>query len=165
MRYVLTSVTEGKLLLSTSPAQIPAPLMSVGKPIPLTLEGGLRELRVRAREAGQSAGHSEERQHDLLTAASEAGMNAIAHGGGGTGSVSVGEDGVVQVRVEDQGTGIATENLPRATLARGFSTKATLGHGLKMMLETADRLYLLTGPTGTTVVLEQECSPPHPAWL
>ena len=92
-------------------------------------------------------------------------MNAIVHGGGGTGRVSVGADGTVQVRVEDQGGGISVENLPRATLSRGFSTQATLGHGLKMMLETADRLYLLTGPTGTTVVLEQERDKPPPAWL
>ena len=75
-------------------------------------------------------------------------MNAVVHAGGGTGRVSVGADGTVQVRVEDHGAGIAMENLPRATLARGFSTKATLGHGLKMMLETVDRLYLLTARQG-----------------
>ena len=165
LRDVLSSVTEGKLLLSTSPAHLPAVLTPVGEAIPLTREGGPRGLRLRAEEAARGAGFSEERRHDLLTAASEAGMNAILHGGGGTGWVSVGEDGTVQVRVEDQGGGISVENLPRATLSRGFSTKATLGHGLKMMLETADRLYLLTGPTGTTVVLEQERDKPPPAWL
>jgi len=117
------------------------------------------------REAAQGAGYSEERQHDLVTAASEAGMNAIVHGGGGTGQVSVGAGDTVQVRVEDQGGGIAMENLPRAALSRGFSTNATLGHGLKMMLETADRLYLLTDPGGTTVVLEQERERPLPLWL
>jgi PAS domain S-box-containing protein len=165
LRDVLSSVTEGKLLLSTNPAHLPAPLVPVGEAIALTREGGLRDLRLRAQAAAQGAGHSEERQFDLITAVSEAGMNAILHGGGGTGQVSVGESGTVQVRVEDQGGGIAMENLPRATLSRGFSTKATLGHGLKMMLETADRLYLLTGSSGTTVVLEQERDRPLPAWL
>lgn len=43
--------------------------------------------------------------------------------------------------------------------------RATLGHGLKLMLETVDRLYLLTGPSGTTIVLEQEQDRPLPAWL
>ena len=165
LRDVLSSVTEGKLLLSTSPAHLPPPLTPLGDALPLTRAGGLRDLRLRTQEAARNAGHAEERQHDLLTAVSEAGMNAILHGGGGTGRVSVSEDGTVQVRVEDQGSGIAMENLPRATLSRGFSTKATLGHGLKMMLETADRLYLLTGPTGTTVILEQERDRPLPAWL
>jgi len=75
LRDVLSSVTEGKLLLSTSPAQLPAPLLLVGKAISLTQEGGLRALRLRAQEAADGAGHSEERQFDLITAVSEAGMN------------------------------------------------------------------------------------------
>ena len=165
LRDVLSSVTEGKLLLSTSPAHLPPPLPPVGEVVALTRDGGLRALRLLAQKAAQDAGHSEERQFDLITAVSEAGMNAILHGGGGSGQVSVGADGTVQVRVEDHGGGIAMENLPRATLSRGFSTKATLGHGLKMMLETADRLYLLTGAGGTTVVLEQDRDRPLPAWL
>jgi PAS domain S-box-containing protein len=165
LRDVLASVTEGKLLLPNSPAHLPAPLKPVGGPIPLTREGGPRALRLRAREAAQDAGHSEERRYDLLTAVREAGMNAIVHGGGGTGRVSFGKDGTVQVRVEDHGKGIAMENLPRATLSRGFTTAGTLGHGLKLMLETADRLSLLTGPGGTTLVLEQERERPLPSWM
>ncbi len=163
LREVLASVTEGHLILCHAPSDLPAPLVPLGAPIPLSRESGLRELRHLALEA--ASGMAEEGRHDLVTAASEAGMNAIVHGGGGSGLVSMGTNGAVQVRVEDQGTGIAMENLPKATLSRGFSTKATLGHGLKMMLETIDRLYLLTGPTGTTVVLEQERDRPLPAWL
>ncbi len=165
LRDILASVTEGKLLLSNSSAQLPAPLTPVGGPVPLTPEAGLWELRRRAQGAAQGAGHSDVRQFDLITAASEAGMNAIVHAGGGTARVSVGGAGTVQVRVEDRGTGIAVENLPRAALARGFTTAGSLGHGLKMMLETADHLYLLTGPEGTTAVIEQEREPPPPAWL
>jgi len=165
LRDVLASVTEGKLLLVRLPLDLPAALASLGEPIPLTRGGGLRGLRQRAQAAAQAAGHSEERQHDLLTAASEAGMNAILHGGGGLGQVSAGADGLVQVRVVDQGGGIAMETLPRAALVRGFSTQATLGHGLKMMLETVDRLFLLTDTAGTTVVLEQNRDKPLPAWV
>lgn len=165
LRDVLASVTEGKLLISNTPALLPVTRPPVGEPIHLTEQAGLWELRHRAMDAALAAGHSGERCHDLATAASEAGMNAIVHGGGGTAKVSVSQDGVVQVRVEDQGKGIAVENLPRAALARGFSTKSTLGHGLKMMLETADRVYLMTGPAGTTVVIEQDQVAPIPIWL
>lgn len=165
LRDVLASVTEGRLLLSSSPAQLPAALTPLGAAILLTREDGLRDLRQRTLEAARVAGMSEERQFDLVTAASEAGMNAVVHAGGGIGTVSSSGDGVVQVRVEDQETGITMENLPKATLSRGFSTKATLGHGLKLMLETVDHLYLLTGLGGTTIVLEQEREPPIPAWL
>ena len=165
LREILASVTEGKLLLSNSSTQLPAPLTPVGEPISLTPKAGLWELRRCAQAAALGAGHSDARQFDLITAASEAGMNAIVHAGGGTARVSVGGTGTVQVRVEDQGAGIAVENLPRAALARGFTTAGSLGHGLKMMLETADHLYLLTGPEGTTAVVEQEREPPLPTWL
>ena len=53
LRDVLSSVTEGKLLLSTSPAQLPAPLTPVGETIPLTRADGPRGLRLRADEAAQ----------------------------------------------------------------------------------------------------------------
>lgn len=170
MRDVLSSVTEGRLLLSDSATPLPAPLAPVGGPIPLTREGGLWELRRRAQGAARESGYSDMRQFDLITAASEAGMNAIVHGGGGTARVFAGDrgaggTGTIQVWVEDRGTGIAVENLPRAALARGFTTAGSLGHGLKMMLETADHLYLRTGPEGTTALIEQEREPPQPAWL
>ena len=163
LRDVLLSVTEGHLLLCHQASDLPAPLAPFGGSVSLSRESGLWELRHLALEAAGDM--AEEGRHDLATAVSEAGMNAVVHGGGGVAQVSVGADGTVQVRVEDHGAGISMENLPRATLSRGFSTKATLGHGLKMMLETIDRLYLLTGPNGTTVVLEQGRNRPLPAWL
>lgn len=162
---VLASVTEGKLQLCSALNQLPAAFEAASEPLTLTPSTGLYALRHAAQDLAAAAGHDGLRQYDLITAASEAGMNAIVHAGGGTAEVSVSADGTVQVRVEDHGTGITMENLPRAALERGFSTKATLGHGLKMMLETADRLFLLTGPTGTTLVLEQDRTPPTPAWL
>ena len=165
LRDVLASVTEGKLQLCSDPSQLPPLLDRVSAALPLTADAGLFALRRQAEDFAASAGHDGLRQYDLMTAASEAGMNAIVHAGSGMASVSVSPRGTVQVRVEDHGSGITMENLPRATLARGFSTKATLGHGLKMMLETADRLFLLTGPAGTTLVLEQDRFAPVPAWL
>ncbi len=140
-------------------------LAHAGEVIMLTDTGGLSELRHELRSAAIAQGFSDDRWQDAISAAGEAGMNAIVHGGGGRAQVSTDPRGTVQVRIEDYGTGIAMENLPRAALARGFSTKATLGHGLKMVLETIDRLYLLTGPAGTTVVLEQDQTKPLPAWL
>lgn len=165
LRDVLASVTEGKLWLCADESELPQPGAAQSEAVELTPEAGLYALRRLAEGYAGTAGLSPLRQHDLMTAASEAGMNAIVHAGGGTGRVSVDAHGRVQVRVTDHGTGIAMENLPRAALARGFSTKATLGHGLKMMLETADRVFLLTGPTGTTLVLEQDLIAPAPAWL
>jgi anti-sigma regulatory factor (Ser/Thr protein kinase) len=92
-------------------------------------------------------------------------MNAVVHGGGGTATLFGDvEAGRVQVWVEDAGKGIDLGLLPRATLERGFSSAGTLGQGFWMMIQTCDRLFLLTGPQGTTLVLEQGREAPLPAW-
>jgi len=72
----------------------------------------------------------------------EATMNAGVRSGGGLGFVSLNECGKVQVQVEDTGGGIPLAELPKAALRRGYSTA---GHGFKMILTTADRVFLLTG--------------------
>ena len=166
LRDVLASVTEGKLRLCDTASDLPARHGSLqGTPLYLDAGTGLSDLRRRTVEAAEAAGFPAERIADLITAVNEAGMNAVVHAGAGTVHVALdAEAGLVQVWVEDTGQGITMENLPRATLARGFTTAGTLGHGLKLMLQTTDRLWLLTGPTGTVVVLEQDRTPPPPLW-
>ena len=56
-------------------------------------------------------------------------------------------------------------SLPQATLKTGYSTGGTLGHGFKLMFQTVDRVWVFTGPKGTTVVLEQGRNAPLPHWL
>ena len=163
---VLLGVTDGRLRLCDARADLPAPITPSGEPVLLQQGNGLRILRLQVALACEAAGLTEVRCFDLITAVGEASMNAVVHAGGGSGRVFQDpESGIVQVWVEDAGKGIAMENLPHATLARGYSTAATLGHGFKMMLQTADSVWLLTGPEGTTVVLEQNRTPPHPNWL
>ncbi len=160
LRDVLASVTDGRLQLCNTPEDLPHSLPLSSAPVPLTATEGLRQLRHEALAAAAAAGLPDDCGYDLALAVGEAGMNAIVHAGAGTGQVlwDTGRQ-CVQVRIEDQGEGIAVENLPQATLKRGYSTKSTLGHGMKMILQTAGCLWLLTGPTGTTVVLEQDAHP------
>jgi anti-sigma regulatory factor (Ser/Thr protein kinase) len=166
LRDVLISVTEGRLLLCQSETELPASPPPFSEPIPLSMSGGLSDLRRTVSAACQAAGLSDERCYDLVTAASEAGMNAAVHVGKGIGQVFVDtQSDMVQVRVTDHGSGISLENLPHATLRKGFTTAGTLGHGMKMMLQTADRVFLLTGPGGTCVVIEQERVVQPSAWL
>ncbi|BDI31545.1 hypothetical protein CCAX7_35960 [Capsulimonas corticalis] len=131
LRDVLASVTGSKLNLAFDEASLPVSTGRVVGSLLLTLTEGLRELRHLVRQATHHAGYIQQRQDDLVTAVSEAGMNAIVHAGGGQASVRLNENGVVQVRVEDRGSGIAAMSLPKATLARGYSTQGTLGHGIK----------------------------------
>ena len=157
LRDVLAGVTEGHLILCHSSDEMPALLTALSEPIALSQAAGLSELRRRTREAAESLPVSVERTHELVTAVSEAGMNAVVHAGGGVGQVFVSDlKETMQVKIVDAGAGITLENLPHATLKRGYTTSGTLGHGMKMMLQTADRVFLLTGSAGTTVLLEQD---------
>jgi PAS domain S-box-containing protein len=171
LKEMLASVTGGRLVLCDDGSELPkhrtmvaappgqAPLIALDKP-------ALHRLRQRAREAAYQAGINQERVGKLLTAVNEAAMNAIVHAGGGTATVEVDPaNGAVQVWIEDQGPGLEMSRLPKATLDRGFTTAATLGHGFKMVLATADRVWLLTGPTGTTVVIQHFRTEPMPRWL
>ena len=165
LRDVLRGVTEGKLRLCDSEADLPPPLAPEGEPVALSAPT-LAHLRHRVVAVTQARGFAAERRFDLLTAVGEAGMNAVVHGHNGQAHVRVaGDGGTVQVWLRDQGTGIAVDFLHRATLERGFTTAGTLGHGFWMMLHTCDRVYLLTGPAGTTVVLEQDRESPNPSWV
>jgi anti-sigma regulatory factor (Ser/Thr protein kinase) len=140
LKDVLLSVTDKKLHLCDSAAELPVCLALAGEPLPVT-EQSLRLLRQRAREVARSQGFADERCHDLITAVGEAAMNAVVHAGGGEARVCVGpgSEKTVQVWVEDKGKGITLESLPQATLERGHSTVGTLGHGFWLMLQTADR--------------------------
>jgi len=165
LRDILASVTEGKLLLCDSPADLPKRLTPVGEPIALTQQSVVT-LRRRVTEAAEIVGLEQDRTNDLITAVGEAGMNAVVHAGGGTAVVGVDPaNHAVQVWIEDRGGGIAVNDLPRATLERGFTTAGTFGHGFWLILKTVDRVWLLTGTTGTTVVIEQLQEIPSPSWL
>ena len=165
LRDVLSSVTEGRFCLCETANDLP-PHLPATNPTVVLRTNTLKVLRRQINEAALLAGINKERGDDLLTAASEAAMNAVVHAGGG--SATVGADtqgGVVQVWVEDTGKGIEMNRLPRATLQRDYSTARTLGHGFKLTLTTADKVWLLTGPSGTTVVIEQNRVAPLPEWL
>lgn len=164
LRDVLASVTDGRLSLCLSADDLPPPLAPFAGPVALSPNGGIRELRRQTVGACRAAGVVGTQGDDLETAVGEAAMNAVVHSSGGAGFVSLDERGTVQVRVEDTGSGIPLAELPKATLRRGYSTAGTMGHGFKMILTTTDRVSLLTGPGGTTVVLEQNRTAPDTGW-
>jgi len=157
LRDVLLSVTEGHLHFCETQVDLPTPLPDSSPLLPLQRDT-LRGIRRAATEAAEAAGFSPQEVHDLQTAVAEAAMNAVVHGGGGQGIVRA-EGDAVQVLITDQGAGIHLHELPRATLERGFSTKDSLGHGFWLMLQMVERVDLLTGASGTTLVLTHRRRP------
>lgn len=164
LRDMFASVTGGKLTLCALENDLPPPLTRFAEPVFLSATSGIRELRKQTLSACKAVGLPDERCYDLEMAVGEAGMNAVVHAGRGRGHVFAHTRGTVQVRVEDNGKGISVANLPNATLRRGYSTAGTLGHGFKMILKTVDRVHLLTGGKGTTVVIEQDRASQPSAW-
>jgi PAS domain S-box-containing protein len=164
VRDILASVTEGRLHLCQTPEDLPQPLARCGDEMPLTHDDDIAPLRHAVQDLAHQLEFPAFRTVDLVTATGEAAMNAVVHADRGKAWICTDNKDIVQVWIEDHGSGIAVEDLPNATLTRGYSTTHTLGHGFKIMLHTADRVYLLTGATGTTVVLEQDRSEPEPNW-
>ncbi|MGO8673060.1 MAG: PAS domain S-box protein [Capsulimonadaceae bacterium] len=165
LREVLESVSDGRLLLVDTDDGLPPALTQYGEVVKLSHDHGPVGIRNLARAAAEDLEFAPDRVFDLMTAVSEAAANAMKHGGGfAEARVGVKHDRV-RVTITDWGTGIGMKDIPRATLSRGYSTSATLGHGFKIVLQTVDRIWLRTGPGGTTVVLDQQKVAPTPTWL
>lgn len=164
-RDVLSIVTDGRMHLCETIDDLPPALNPACRTIALTMTEGLIDLRRCTQELALRLGFSSERWQDLITACHEAGINAVVHAGGGISRVNSDGQATIQVWVEDEGHGIEVERLPRATLERGYSTAGTFGHGMKMMFQGIDRIWLLTRSSGTTIVLEQDRVVPDPTWF
>jgi anti-sigma regulatory factor (Ser/Thr protein kinase) len=65
--------------------------------------------------------------------------------------------------MSDHGPGIPALTLPDVALRRGYSTAGTLGMGYKIMISFVDKVYLATGPKGTTVAVEMKLQPEEPS--
>jgi len=164
LRDILASVTEGRLHLCQSADELPKDIGVCSVELPLTHDDDIAPVRHAVHDVAAGLGFPDFRTVDLVTATGEAAMNAVVHAARGRARICTDGKDTVQVWIEDNGAGIAVENLPNATLTLGYSTAHTLGHGFKIMLHTADRVYLLTGAGGTTVVIEQDRKEPDPNW-
>lgn len=101
---------------------------------------------------------SEQWVYGFIGAIVEAATNAFKHAKGGTASLHLHDDMAMFV-VTDTGPGIEALALPDIALTKGYSTAETLGMGYKIMIASTDRIYLATGPEGTTVGIEMTLSP------
>lgn len=153
-RRTILAATGGKLVIA-EPDEIeriagpPIRAWDIAKP------DDLGQIRSEIRRLAAEQGMADSNIQALVGCAGEAMTNAHKHAGCGRVSLHKLPDSLM-VAVSDTGPGIEALLLPDLALTRGYSTAASLGMGYKVMIELADRLYLATGPDGTTVAIEKE---------
>lgn len=152
---VIAAVTGGKLVLM-APDEIEDALGEPASPVwPADEYAQLSEVRHGLADALRHAGLTKDASEQYVLAACEAFTNSVKHAGRGEVRVRT-TPNTIQIEVCDRGPGIDFENLPKATLVPGFSTKQSLGMGFAIMLEICDRVLLTTQPGLTIVVLEAD---------
>lgn len=161
-RRTILAATEGKLVITEREEirEIAGPALRAWR---IQRGENLGMVRSDIARLAQSAGMEESRIFDLVLAVGEATTNAYKHAGGGEVTYHRVDDAPMVV-VCDHGPGIDAIVLPEVALKRGYTTAESLGMGYKAMLSIADKVYLATGPWGTTVGIQMSLhAPPKPA--
>jgi len=97
------------------------------------------------------------RRDETVLCLSEATTNALIHGGG-HGTISFGElDGRARLIVADTGPGLSFLNW----LGPSSDSQASMGYGYHIILDHIDDVCLSTGPSGTTLILDQHPQSPE----
>lgn len=150
-RDTIMSVTDGKLNIADT-ADVKPYLSHSQLQVDMHNVAEVADARHEVERFFRENGLKGERLSSFMIGVGEAMANAVKHGI--RGRVFVGTtDEAVWVGIADQGKGIESFILPRATLLRGFSTKPSMGLGYTIMLDVADRIILKTGEHGTIVIL------------
>jgi anti-sigma regulatory factor (Ser/Thr protein kinase) len=158
-RDILLAVSHGKLrLCATDQMALPGfpPVLEASVEAP----PDVTHLRHSVVDLAGSLGMEGDRTQDLAVCLGEATTNAIVHGGGGRATVYVDET-TLWLHIVDNGPGIDQDELPRATLMKGYSTITSLGMGFSIMLELADAVCLATCAEGTQILIEMKIAPPE----
>lgn len=113
----------------------------------------LPDLRREIIAVARSQGMDDIRTTRLALCAGESITNTLKYANGGTVSLHRSRESLLLV-VADRGPGIPALTLPDVALRDRFSTSGTLGMGYKVMIASGDRVYLATGPDGTTIAVE-----------
>lgn len=156
-RSTIKAATSGKLIMCEK-NQIPTSGELLGKwDIPHPEDVSLARNEVA--EIAQREGMDEPTLTDFVLCVGESITNSVKHGGGGTASLYNKND-TFRFIVSDHGPGIEALAIPELALKPRYTTAASLGVGYKVMISLADKVYLATGPKGTTVAMEKKIDCP-----
>lgn len=159
-RRTILAATDGKLVISDR-EDIDGVVGPALTSWDIAALGDLESVHRTVIEVARDAGVGQQDIYDFLTGVVEMSTNALKHAGGGTASLHRTENSLIFV-VSDRGPGMGAMDLPDLALLKGYTTAGTLGMGYKFAIYFADRVYLATGPEGTTVAVEKKLHPEPP---
>lgn len=151
-RRTIEVATGGKLVITAAAeiARMAGPAVASWE---LSSPGDLAQIRSAVEQRARAADMDCTKIGHFVISVGEAATNAIKHAGGGCVTMHRADASVIAV-VSDRGPGIPALVLPDVALRPGYSTAGTLGMGYKMMIRFSDKVWLATGPGGTTVAVE-----------
>jgi len=156
-RRTILAATEGKLEISDSEniRRLAGPAIAEWN---IVHGEDLGVIRLQVTEIAEELHMDEPRIYDFILAVGEATTNSYKHAGNGHVSLHQADDSLMVV-VADHGPGMEALTLPEVALTKGYSTTGTLGMGYKAILSVADKVYLATGSSGTTVAILMSLHP------
>jgi anti-sigma regulatory factor (Ser/Thr protein kinase) len=160
-RRTIMAATEGKLIV-TDRSEIEKLAGPPLKTWAISTGEDLSIIRNAVGQIAEEAGMIDDRLYDFILAVGEATTNVYQHATLGVASIHNTPGGLMCV-VSDKGPGIEALAFPELALVRGYSTSQSMGMGYKAMISIADRVYLATGPEGTTVGIDMLLQPPPAA--
>lgn len=153
-RLTILAATEGKLFISEKQEiekMAGIALASWQADTPSVMYNAIQE----AMQIAAKSGMDENRLFEFRGCITEAMANVVKHAKGGLMTLHKIDDSLIAL-ISDTGPGIGTMALPKLALTKYYSTAGTLGMGFKLMIHFADRIYLATGPEGSTVAVEMK---------
>jgi PAS domain S-box-containing protein len=151
-KRTILAATEGKLTICERVEIVEAAGPAI-RSWPIDGTASMSEAANEAIDIARKAGMNGQRDYEFLACITEAAANVIKHAGTGAISLHQSDAGFTAV-ISDDGPGIAAMALPDVALTRNYSTAGTLGMGYKLMIHFADKIYLASGPEGTTVAID-----------
>jgi anti-sigma regulatory factor (Ser/Thr protein kinase) len=110
--------------------------------------------RNQAKEGLEALGLNKSKIMNCLLVLSEAITNTIKHAEEGKMTLIESEiNHEIRFIIEDNGPGFPLEDLPKATLLAGYSTKKSMGQGFTLMMKMTKQILLCTSPKGSTIIL------------
>jgi HD-GYP domain-containing protein (c-di-GMP phosphodiesterase class II)/anti-sigma regulatory factor (Ser/Thr protein kinase) len=149
---IIDTLTNGKMALHTSKTNLDQLLGERISYIPINSNSDVPKARVLTKVILEQFPR-EVLTMKILVSVTEAVTNILKHASEGELSIYL-RGNILQFLISDKGSGIPLHEIPKTILVSGYSSKKSLGQGLKVITNFSDGVQIYTSPDGTSILLE-----------